>query len=72
MILDIREITNEHIRLLLTKIEDSGDMTYKTRGHVMRAMHELAADIKVEVEIYRDWRHSQSSSFSKEADNDGK
>ena len=56
IVLTIRNLTNEHIRLLLTQVENDGDLTYRLRGRIMNAMHKLAAEIKVEVEVYREGR----------------
>lgn len=47
----VRLLTNEHIRSLLTQIENDGDMTHQLRGRIMNAMHKLSSEIKVEVEI---------------------
>lgn len=45
------KITNEHIRELLTKIEYDGNMTHQLRGRIMVAMHYLARNIQIEVEL---------------------
>lgn len=47
----IKQLTNLHIREILTKIEHDGDMTPRLRGRIMNAMHYLAAEIEVEEKL---------------------
>jgi len=48
---DLEQLTNLHIRELLTKIEHDGDMTPRLRGRIMNAMHYLAAEVKAETTL---------------------
>ena len=46
---NLEQLTNLHIRELLTKIEHDGDMSPRLRGRIMNAMHYLVAEVKAEI-----------------------